>query len=114
MFMEAVSPKVGRMSETQGNQGFIWTLKVRKDQYPGLKALRQEEFPLTLGWSVTQLCLSLCDTGKAAHQASRSFTIPRSLLKLMCRGSAVCSIQTINYWKTPVYIREGNLHYSVY
>ena len=97
MFMEAVIPKVGRMSETQGNQGFIWTLKVRKDQYLGFKALRQEEFPLFLGWSVTQLCLTLCDTGNAAYQASLSFTIPRSLLKLMSRGPAFCSIQTINY-----------------
>ena len=33
--------------------------------------------------SVTKLCLTLCDPMTAAHQASLSFSISRSLLKLM-------------------------------
>ena len=33
----------------QGNQGFIWSLKVEKDQCLSLKAFRQEEFSLIGG-----------------------------------------------------------------
>ena len=39
--------------------------------------------------SVTQSCLTLCNPWTAAHQASLSFTISQSLLKLMSIGSVM-------------------------
>ena len=41
--------------------------------------------------SVTQSCSTLCDPWTAARQASLSFTIPQSLLKLMSIGSVMPS-----------------------
>ena len=41
--------------------------------------------------SVAQSCLTLCNPWTAAHQASLSFTISRSLLKLMCIESVMPS-----------------------
>ena len=40
---------------------------------------------------ITQLCPALCDPWTAAHQASLSFTISRSLLKLLSIESAMPS-----------------------
>ena len=42
-------------------------------------------------WSVSKFCPTLCDPMTAAHQASLSFTISRSLLKLMSIESVMPS-----------------------
>ena len=48
-------------------------------------------------YSVTKLCLTLCDPITAAHQPSLSFTISRSLLKLMSIESMMASNHLIHH-----------------
>ena len=45
--------------------------------------------------SVAQLCPTLCDPWTAAHQASLSFTISQSLLKLMSIELVMLSIRQL-------------------
>ena len=52
--------------------------------------------PLCCCYSVSQSCLTLCDPMDSAHQASPSFTISQSLLKLMSIESVMPSNHLIH------------------
>ena len=55
---------------------------VRMLQVGSSQLSRTPNIPLLCCCSITKLCLTLCDPWTAAHQASLSFTVSWSLLKL--------------------------------
>ena len=73
---------VGSGGGATGDEGRVQTLAVRRIRGEGLTSNMVTAVDVACH-SVTKLCPTLCDPRTAAHQASLSFTVSQSFLKVM-------------------------------